>query len=101
MEVKEKSIQLFDESKNHRNVFEVLKDVKKEFEIQEQEGTTVVLTEEKGLGDSESKESNEYAWSVEGKEDCITITPMNGASIAIHGKEEMWFFICCLLDCFQ
>lgn len=101
-----KVISLYDEAGNPRNPLEILKEVQKEFEPPTKEGYTVVLDESKiptelPTGPEAEEFGKSLVWGI-GNADTngnTEIYPMNSDRITIHGAEEMWFFICRLLDC--
>lgn len=40
-------------------------------------------------------------WSMEGADGVVTVAPMDGTEITIHGEDEAELFIKCLRDYFQ
>lgn len=104
-----KAVSLYDENGNRRNPLDVLKEVKTELEEPMEAGTVIDLEEDtdieemlKDLPDLEEKQEM-FMWGV-GTTDSpgnISICPMKEDTITLHGAEETWFFICCLLDCYQ
>lgn len=70
---------------------------KKKFE----KGLTMEIPEGTEFEEIAVKDSQKYLWSISEKEGCITITPMNGDEITIHGREELKLLIASLMDCYQ
>lgn len=97
-----KAIQLYNETGEKRTVWEVLQDIKKEFEIPKESYTIEVSEEEISKTEFSKNELSQagekFLWCIEKGGNRTKILPVNSGSITIHGKEEMWFFICCLLD---
>lgn len=101
------SVSLYDEDGKKRNPLEVLKEVQAELEQPAIDGGTLVLDESEI--DTEPLERPKAAeaaknilWGISMTEEGQTeIHPMNSDCITIHGAEEMWFFICRLLDYYQ
>lgn len=97
-----KAIPLYDEAGEQRTVWEVLKEVKDLFE-EPKESYAIEISEAEINKAKFTKCELEVAeqkilWYIEKNDNDIKIHPMNSDSIAIHGEEEIWFFICRLLD---
>lgn len=103
----QKTVSLYEENGNKRNPLDVLKEVQAELEEPMEEGTVLDLDEDadieellKDIPDLEEKKQM-LLWGV-GTTDTpgnIEICPMKEDTITLHGAEEIWFFICRLLDC--
>lgn len=66
-----------------------------------EKGLTMEIPEGTEFEEIAVKDSQKYLWSISEKEGCITITPMNGDVITIHGQEELKLLIASLMDCYQ
>lgn len=105
---KPKVIPLYDEEGEPRSAWEVLTDVKQIFESPTIDGGAIVLDEDElGTEPPEELKTEEirkmFAWGIENTDTNgnTEIYPISSDKITIHGAEEMWFFICRLLDHIQ
>lgn len=71
------------------------------FEKKFEKGLTMEIPEGTEFEEIAVKDPQKYLWSISEKEGCITITPMNGDEITIHGREELKLLIASLMDCYQ
>lgn len=97
-------ISFYDEDGNKRKPLEILKLIQIELEKPVSVVEKVIL-DEKEIS-SEPEEGTEeiikdLLWSIETLDGKTEIHPINSDCITINGEEEMWFFICRLLDCYQ
>lgn len=71
------------------------------FEKKFEKGLTMEIPEGTEFEEIAVKNPQKYLWSISEKEGCITITPMNGDEITIHGQEELKLLIASLMDCYH
>lgn len=88
-----------------RSVWDVLNDVRARYEKPMETGTTIQLSEEKcdlPAGEDVQEFMHQVSWAMHSNDGSIKIFyPTNSSCVTIHGAEELWFFICRLLDCNQ
>lgn len=90
-----------------RPVIEVLNDIKAVYETSGEMGTVIHLDTNdifnSNRGDLRAHEMKlAVLWEVENTDGTIQIhPPMNSKCVAIHDTDELWFFICRLLDCIR
>lgn len=90
-----------------RPVIDVLNDIKAVYETSGEIGTVIHLDTndicDSNCGDLLGHEMKlKVLWGVENMGGTIQIhPPMNSKCIAIHDTDELWFFICRLLDCIR
>lgn len=97
-------ISFYDEDGNKRKPLEILKLIQIELEKPVSVVEKVIL-DEKEISSEPEEETEEIIkdllWSIETLDGKTEIHPINCDCITINGEEEMWFFICRLLDCYQ